>query len=274
MKLKQLLKKDLTKKQLEIMPSSFDTVGDICLFNQFPDELKSKEKKIAKVILKQFPNFKVVAKKTGKYNGIYRTPIIRILGGERRKETIHKENNIRLKLHIEKCYFSARTSTERQRITDLVKPGERILVMFSGIAPLPINISKHTLAKEIIGVEINPFANKYAEENLVLNKIKNVTLYGGDVNKVVPMLSGKFDRILMPLPKNAELFLPLALNKIRRGGTIHIYSFLHEPDVANFKKSLKAICKEKKKTCKILRAVKCGQFSPGEFRRCFDLKIT
>ena len=42
--LKTLLEKILTKKQLDLMPSSFDTVGDILIFSEFPKELEKKEK--------------------------------------------------------------------------------------------------------------------------------------------------------------------------------------------------------------------------------------
>ena len=40
------LKKDLTKKQLEILPTSFDVVGDILIFQDFLEKLKNKEKTI------------------------------------------------------------------------------------------------------------------------------------------------------------------------------------------------------------------------------------
>ena len=45
MKIKEMLKKELTKKELELLPTSFDLVGDVLIFNQFPDELIKKELK-------------------------------------------------------------------------------------------------------------------------------------------------------------------------------------------------------------------------------------
>lgn len=273
MKLKELLKKELTKKQLEVMPTSFDTVGDILIFNEFPEELNKKEKIIGNKILNTLSNIKVVTKKIGKYSGIYRTPKLKILAGERRKETIHKENNTRLKLHVEKVYFSSRTATERKRISELVKKGEKILVMFSGIAPLPCIISRNSKPKSILGIEINPEAHKYAEENLKLNKIKNVELKNGDVRKILPEIKEKFDRILMPLPKTAEEFLALALSKVKKGGMIHLYSFISLKELPDFKKKIREICKKSKKSCRIIKVVKCGQFSPEEFRMSLDIKI-
>src|SRR3989344_5542938 len=149
MKLKQILKSKLTKKELSLVPTSFDIMGDVLLFNEFPKQLIKKEKLIANILLKQFKNIKVIAKKTEKYSGKYRLSKIKIISGEKRKETIHKENNCLIKLDIEKCYFSSRLANERLRISKLVKPNESILVMFSGAMPYGLVISKNSKAKEV-----------------------------------------------------------------------------------------------------------------------------
>ena len=272
-KLKDILGKKLTKKELSLVPSSFDMVGSIIIFSDFPKQLSKKEKIIGNEILKNFRHFKSVFKKTKKYSGKFRTPKLKLLAGSNSKETVHKENNIRLKLNVEKVYFSARLSEERKRIAKQVKNNESVLVMFSGIAPYPIVISKNTKAKEIIGIEINQIAHKHALENLKLNKIKNVKLILGDVKKVLPKIREKFDRIIMPLPKGAENFLGLALNKIRKNRIIHFYSFAEENNYNNIKKIINNECEKKKKRCRILDIVKCGQFSPRVFRLCVDFRV-
>jgi len=225
-------------------------------------------------VLQLHKNVKVVCKKIKKYSGTFRTPILRIIAGERRKETIHKENNIQLKLHVEKVYFSPRSSNERKRITTLIKPGESVLVMVSGCAPYPIVIAKNTKAESISAIEINPTAHAYAEENVKLNKANNIRLYLGDVNDIIPKLKNKFDRILMPLPKSADNFLDTAISAGKKGATIHFYDFLHEDDIpkAAVKKIEKA-CKNLNRKYKIINTVKCGQFSPRTFRVCVDFVI-
>jgi len=77
----------------------------------------------------------------------------------------------------------------------------------------------------------------------------------------------------MPLPKTGEQFLGLALKKVKKNGFIHLYDFLSEEEFTAAAKKIKDICKQNKKKCRILRKVKCGQFSPGVFRVCFDLKV-
>ena len=45
------------------------------------------------------------------------------------------------------------------------------------------------------------------------------------MKKVLPKSDKKCARIVMPLQKGAENYLNLALNKIKKDGMIHFYSF-------------------------------------------------
>jgi len=148
------------------------------------------------------------------------------------------------------------------------------LVMFSGAAPYPLVIAKNTKAKEIYGVEINPEAHKFAEENVSLNRLNNIKLFLGDVKKVVPKLNKKFDRVLMPLPKGGENYLAIALKAVKKNGLVHFYDFLNEkniPDLAVDK--IKRECEKQNKRCKILKFKKCGQQAARVYRVCVDFKI-
>lgn len=267
--LKEALKGKLTERQISLVPKSFDVVGDILIFSDFPEGLKKKERVIGETILQLMKNIKVVCKKTKMHSGVFRTKKVKIMAGEKRKVTMHKENNVRVKLNVETCYFSPRLSNERLRIANLVKKGESVLVMFSGVAIYNLVISKNSKAKEIYGVEINPAAHKFAEENVKLNKAANVKLFLGDVKKVLPKLKKKFDRIVMPLPKSAEEFLGTALKAAKKGAVIHFYDFLFEQDFDKAVEKVKKHCKK----CKILNVVKCGQYSPRKYRICVDFKV-
>lgn len=272
-KLKDILSKKLTKKELALVPSSFDMVGNVIIFSDFPKELGKKEKIIGNAILMSFKHFKSVFKKTRKYSGKFRTPKLKLLAGIGDKETIHRENGVKVRLNVEKVYFSARLSEERKRILEKIKNNEMVLVMFSGVGIYPLVMAKNSTVKEIYGIEINPMAHKYAMENLKLNKISNVKLFLGDVKRILPKINNKFDRIIMPLPKGAENFLNLALSKIKTNGAIHFYSFAEENSYGKIKKTINEECKKSKKQCKILDIAKCGQFSPGVYRVCVDFKV-
>ncbi len=273
MKLRELVKGKITKNELDKLKASYDLVGSIAIID-IPPELAKKEKIIAEAVMKQHKNVKTVAKKVGIHGGEFRLQKVKIISGERAKETQCIEHKVRLMLNVEKVYFSVRLSTERKRISDLVKKGERVLVMFSGCAPYPCVFAKNSLAKEIIGVEKNKIAHEYGEKNLKLNKIKNVKLYCGDVKKIVPGL-GKFDRIVMPLPKDASSFLDIALKAAKKGSTVHFYDFLHEEDIpkSSVEKIAKA-CKDAGRKCRILRTVKVGQYAPRKYRVCVDFMVS
>ncbi|MBR9690495.1 class I SAM-dependent methyltransferase family protein [Candidatus Woesearchaeota archaeon] len=273
MKLKEMLKDELTKREIRLLPSSFDVVGDILIFTDFPKELEKKEKIIGEKVIENRKNINVVLKKTEKYANEFRTPVLSHIAGEKRKETIHKENNVRLKLDVEKVYFSTRSSNERLRISKLVKEGESVLVMFSGCTPFVCVIAKNANPSKIVGVEINPVGHEYGLENVKLNKLENVKLINGDVREVVPSLNEKFDRILMPLPKSAENFLDTALSVAKKGTILHFYDFLQEKEFDLAKQKVLDACKRNNFECKILDVVKCGQYAPYTFRISVDFQI-
>lgn len=271
--LKQMLENKLSKKELDKLITSFDVIGNIAII-QVPDELIKKQKVIAQCLLKLNKNIKTVLKRAGIHKGEFRTLNLEHIAGIDTKQTIHKENGVKIKLDVEKVYFSPRSSTERKRISGLVKDEEKILVMFSGCAPFPLVLAKNTNAQKITGVELNPIAHKYAKENLTLNKINNIELYLGDVRKIVPTLA-EFDRILMPLPKTGEDFLDIALNASKNKSIIHFYDFSDEKDFPDL--SINKIKKAAEKfnlSFKVLDSVKCGDYSPGVHRVCIDFQIT
>ncbi len=83
-----------------------------------------------------------------------------------------------------------------------------------------------------------------------------------------------FDRILMPLPKSAEDFLPAALKAAKKGAIIHFYDFLHEDEFYLAEEKAKRACKNAGLKYKKLDFVKCGQHSPRTFRVCLDFKVS
>jgi len=271
--LKQALRKKLSKKEIELVVGSYDLIGDIAII-EIPKELVKKQKIIANTLLELVKPIKVVAKKSGIHSGRYRTQKLVVLAGEKRKTTEHKESATRLQLDTERCYFSPRLSSERLRIAKQVKKNEKILVMFSGIAPYPIVLAKNTKAKKIVGVEWNPTAHKFAEKNIVLNKVQDkVEVFKGDVRKIVPELKQKFDRIVLAMPKTAEKFIETALSAAKKGTTIHLYNFGSEDQFKQIKEKVLKECKRSKRKARTLRVVKCGQYSPRVFRVCVDFKL-
>ncbi len=270
-----LLEKELTPQERALLPSAFDVIGDILIL-EMPEELEKKEKLIASALLQLYHNIKVVAKKADIHSGVYRTRKIALLAGEKHKETIHTENGIRLKLDVEKVYFSPRTSQERLRVAQQVKPREKVLVMFSGCGPYVFNILKQQpKVEKIVSIELNPLAVKYQKENLHLNGFfpEKIEIYQGDVRNVLSQSKETFHRILLPLPKDSVNFLDLAVKHLKKPGIIHLYEFWREEELERRKKELKELVKKEKRIVKNISAIKCGEYKPRVFRICFDILV-
>ena len=254
---------------------AFDIVGDIAIVEP---EANGKE------ILKKHKNINVVLAKKGEVEGEYRIRDYEIIDSRpdardfgdvpgllrprKLTETIHKENNCRFKIDPTEAYFSVRLSTERQRVTDKVKKGENVLVMFAGVGPYAINIGKNKEPNLVVGIELNPNAVAFFEQNIELNKlVGKVKAFEGDVKDIVPKLNEEFDRVIMPLPKDAETFLYLANKRLKKRGMIHLYKILHENDVDDFIHEIKKNMNRIK-----IDVVKAGEYAPGAYRYCFDIQ--
>jgi tRNA G37 N-methylase Trm5 len=187
---KDKLKEILSEEELKKVKTAFDVIGDIAIL-EIDDELRNKEEKIAKILLSCHKNINTVVRKDSEHKGKYRRQKMKYLAGIDKKETLHKENNTWLYVNVEDVYYSPRLANERKRIINQVKKDENVLVMFSGLGPYTTQISKNTNAKRIVGIEINPKGHKLSILNTKKNKLKNVELYNGDVNKILPKLIKK-----------------------------------------------------------------------------------
>jgi tRNA (guanine37-N1)-methyltransferase len=234
------------------------------------------EKKIAEEIMKKHKNVKSVLKKISERKGELRLRDYELIAGDENTEVVHKEYGYFLKLDPQKVYFSPREAKERQRIAEQVKPGEKVLVMFSGIAPIAIAIAKkQPEVEKIYCIEINKDAHEYAEENVRRNKLSHkIFLIHGNVEQEAKNLNLKFDRIVMPLPFGAKSFLDLAFNCIKENGIIHFYSVGDEKDL--FGKALKEIedvARKLNKKIRILNMKKILPYSPRRWKVCIDFSV-
>lgn len=265
------LRRTLTRHQFDRLPTGFDQVGDLALL-EIPEESKKKAKAIAKAFHQEHKNFKVIAMKSGGHEGAHRVQKVKVLDGEKRTLTEHKESGVRIQVDVNKAYFSPRLSSERLRIANLVKKGEKVLVLFSGVAPYALIIAKHSKAKQVTAVEVNPSAHKFALQNIKLNKFSNVTAIKANAKGWLSRSKEKYDRIIMPLPWTADKFLSGALKVAKKGATIHFYSFAPEESLKSATDIVKKSCKKAKRSCKILRIVKVGQQRPRVYRVSVDFR--
>ncbi len=268
------MEESLSASELTHLVSGYDVVGDIAVVI-IPEELESKEQLIANAILTSNRKIRVVAKRAGRYDGEFRTIPLTILAGENRKETEVKESGIRLLVNPETVYYSVRSGNERRRLAALVQPDESVLILFSGIAPYPLIISRYSRAKYIVGVEKNPQAHAYGIENLSRNKkITNVKLHLGDAKEVLPRLATSFDRVVMPLPTRGEEYLPYALQVLGERGFLHFYDMQQPEKLQESIDKIISACALTKRTVLSTNITRCGHCAPQKYRICIDAMIS
>jgi len=266
--LREALSGVLSECELVLLPAGFDVIGDIAIM-ELPKELMKQKKVIGRALLKTFRNLKVAAVKTAPVSTEFRVRGVEVVAGEKRTITVHTEYGCRYRLDVSRDYFSPRLGTERMRVASQVKAGERVLVMFAGVGPYAVLIAKQRSPKEVVAVELNPDAARFMAENARLNKVGILTIQG-DVRDATPLL-GKFDRIVMPLPKDAGDFLDVALPALKKGGVIHFYDFAGSPEESA--KKVAKLCRRLGYKIKIMDSVSCGSYSPQLGRVCVDLKV-
>ena len=252
----------------------YDLLGDVVIV-KFKREVSAKEKKCwAEAFLKERPGVVTVVEKVGKFKGRLRTQMTKHLLGEKTKEVLYRENGCMFRFNIDTCYFSPRLAAERQEVAAMVKKGERVLVMFGGVAPFAVVIAKQGKAERVVSVELSRACLPYAQENIKRNKVGAIVeAVQGDVRRVVPKMKEKFDRIVMTRPNLEDSFLDVAFKAVKKGGIVQYYGFYPEDDVGKMREMIQDEAKKAKRTVKILKVKKAGDVGVRKFRWRADLKV-
>jgi tRNA (guanine37-N1)-methyltransferase len=276
--LKSNLRGRLSPELITYVPSSFDVLGSkghsIAII-EIPKEIEEYEIVIADTLMQIHRNVKSVLAKKSERFGEHRLRDYRLILGNPNTEIIHKESGCIFKLDPRVTYFSARESSERERICNQIKSPEEVLVLFSGVGPFPICIAKHKKDTKCTAIELNPDAHQYCLENIILNKVQGrVTALLGDVREICPTLNMQFDRVLTPLPKGAHHFLDMTIPMVRSDGVLHFYHWAPDDDPysAAFKFVVDA-ADEFGRVCEFLGGFRVAKYSPGIRKVRIDVRI-
>jgi tRNA (guanine37-N1)-methyltransferase len=255
---------------MELLPTSFDIVGDIFVLKLI-DEILPYAKDIANALLETNRNAKVVVLDRG-VKGEFRTRDLELLAGENRTTTVQKEYGLRFEMDLAKVYFSPRLATERKRIADLIVPGEIILDMFCGVGPFSLMLASTKKPGSIYAIDLNPEAIKYMLENIKLNKIKSISPMLGNARDIAPTLP-RPDRIIMNLPHTAIDFLDVALKLLNPRGMIHLYIIIEEESLELIKRSIAHLAVSIGRGISFKNIHEVHTYSPTQSLFCFDLLI-
>jgi tRNA (guanine37-N1)-methyltransferase len=245
---------------IQLLPTSFDVVGDIAIL-RLADDLLPWKGQIGEALLSTFPRLRTVALDKG-VKGEMRVRDMDIISGDGSTETVQIEYGLRLKVDLRKAYFNPRLASERQRVASLVKKGEVVIDMFTGVGPFSLMIARHAEPEIVYAIDMNMDAVEYLKANIAMNRVKNVIPIWGDAREVLPTLR-RPDRIIMNLPHSAREFLPDALHRLRPGGTIHFYFVCERSSAEVTLASVELQARELGKDIRISRTEELKTYSPS-----------
>jgi len=273
------LRGHIPEGKIDLVTRSFDIYGSkqkAVAVLEVPEELREFEGLIAQAVMKVNKNVTSVLVKESDRTGKYRTRELKLVAGDSDTEVLHRESGCVFRLDPRTVYFSPRESSERERLSSAVRDGEEVLVMFSGIGPLPIRIAKRCKDVRVTAVELNPYAHNYCVENIHLNRVsESIEAIKGDVREVCPGLGRLYDRIMMPLPRGAYEFLDVAVPLMKDGGILHMYHWA--PGEELYSKAEELIVKAAEATGKKAEFVgraKVSQYSPRTWKIRVDTRVS
>ena len=272
MKLREFLSAKLGNEisKETVLPSGFHLVGYVALLT-LNSSAMIYEKQIGNAILEFDNRVKSVAVRTGPTHGIERNPSYKVVAGTCNTITTHIENEIKFRVDPIQLTFSGGNRRERIELPNRVKPGEKVVDMFSCVGQFALHIAGkgNTI---VTAIEINPIAYNYLVENIHLNGFeKRVLPILGDCRKVHPVHYA--NRVIMGYLHETIAYLPYALDTlVEDGGAIHMHMSVPKKCVDSNVNRIREICKEHNFDSKVdVRKIK--NYSPGIDHIVFDIEV-
>uniref|UniRef100_A0A7S1EZB4 SAM-dependent methyltransferase TRM5/TYW2-type domain-containing protein n=1 Tax=Noctiluca scintillans TaxID=2966 RepID=A0A7S1EZB4_NOCSC len=268
----------------------YDVVGDVIVLQNAPPE--SEYAAVGARLLREVKRARLVAVRCSALDAEHRAPTLKIIAGPQRSPliTTHSEFGCRYVIDLNSVFFSTKMAAERQRMCQLVQPGERICVLFAGCGPEVVQFSK-TSAAEVRAVEINSVAVRCLERSVELLRksapeaAQKIFIHEGDVREVVPVLEGKFDRVVAPRPRGhtddadeGAGFLALLLPLLRDGGVVHWFDFVADwelPECVRTRARVQGSCEEGRRHCEIHRCAVANRqtVAQRQYRAVVDFQV-
>lgn len=264
MGLKDQLAGTIPADLLPYLSDHFDVIGNVAVLF-IPRELGDYKIPVAEAVVSKRKNIVTVLNKTEKVAGDSRTARYEVLLGNT-TVTVHREFGFSYHIDVGSSFFSTRMASERKRVTDMVKPGEKVYVPFAGVGPFAIPAAAR--GAEVRAVEKNPDAFRWLAENITRNHVgKNCHIIPGDALDTALLPQKEFHRLIIPAPYGMDRVLDLLLPCLTGGGMVHFYTFGPEEQIP----CLIALYEEKGLTVRY--SSPCGNVAPGISRRVFDLAL-
>ena len=248
---------------------TYERLGDLVLLDEAdPDRARE----AAAAFVESDLPITGVLNRASKVQGRERVREWEVLAGDR-TETVHREYGCSFALDVAKVYFSPRLATERHRVIEQVRSGERALDMFAGVGPFAVPFARR--GAKVVAVDVNEHAIRYLEENARRNGVEEeITAVRGDVREIAAEYENWADRIVMNLPHSADEFLPEAMRIAGEECVLHYYDIQHEDDpFGPGERAIREVAEPSYQVAVENRRV-VRSYAPHEVNVCLDVLLT
>jgi len=202
-----------------VLPMRWEFVGDVAILKMDEACLPYKER-IGEAYARVLGAKTVCADLNG-VAGELRRPSTEVIYGTD-TESVRLENGIFYEFDVSRIMFASGNIDERHRMKELDCKGETVVDMFAGIGYFTLPVAKFTGARKVFACEKNPDSYRYLVRNIERNEVSERTVPMLGDNRDMP--GKKFaDRVIMGYVQTTSVFLPKALEIVKRGGIIHYH---------------------------------------------------
>ncbi len=260
------LRRDLTgiipEELLIALPDGYEIIGNIAIISIPPDFFQYQDL-IVQVLLARRPKIHTILNKTGDVDGPYRTSRYVPIYGDA-LITEHKEYGFRYRLDISQVYFSSKMASERRRIAELIKAGEKVFVPFAGVGPYAIPAA--ACGAHVVTMEISKDACSWLALNAQKNGVSSkIHIIRGDALCAHRTLREKFSRIIIPTPYGLLQYPDRYFSLLTQEGVLHWITFSNAREIQEIIKYLEC------QGHAILRCHRCGNVAPAVYRWILDI---
>ncbi len=202
---------------------------------QLKKELLEYKFEIAEAILASVNNVHSVWLRVGSTKGVFREPKLECLAGSCNPIVLHREENTSFLIDISKLTFSPGNAGERKKLVKIVKKGEIVVDMFACCGNLSMPIAVNSKPRLIFGIEINPYAYSFLQDNIRINKVgdRYVAILGDNRISTPERVA---NHVLMGFFGVDKKQLECAVRAVKNEGLIHLHFLAHR---SNPKEKLK-----------------------------------
>ena len=251
---------------------SYERIGDLVALHE-DDPGRARE--VAEAIVASDLPVETVVNRASEVKGTERVREWDVLVGEG-TETVHTEYGTEFAVDVARVYFTPRLATERQRVVEQVRPGERAVDMFAGAGPFAVRLAD--AGAEVVAVDVNPDAVAYLRENVERNGVADrVTAVEGDVREVAPDHADWADRVVMNLPHTADAYLDAAVTLAGDDCVLHYYDIQPEDDPFSAGEAAvraAAAAADPPYDVEVLDRRVVRSYAPGQVNVCLDVRLT